>query len=131
MNDLPEVIQDLHLEACLRKEYGYIDPESGKYVMTEYYLKERGHCCHSGCRHCPYPKTGKNDDQFVFSRLVSSPQLQCEVQHEPWAGKTPSTPNRTTFTKTRSKGIAFGHVLYEVGSQTGDDPTKLQKEKHY
>ncbi|MEM1220138.1 MAG: DUF5522 domain-containing protein [Bacteroidota bacterium] len=30
----------------------YID--NGLYVFTESYLKERGRCCKSGCRHCPY-----------------------------------------------------------------------------
>jgi len=28
--------------------------ENGKYVFTEKFLKERGYCCKSGCRHCPY-----------------------------------------------------------------------------
>jgi hypothetical protein len=23
-------------------------------VFTEKFLRERGHCCESGCRHCPY-----------------------------------------------------------------------------
>ena len=23
-------------------------------VFTEKYLRERGYCCKSGCRHCPY-----------------------------------------------------------------------------
>ena len=27
-------------------------------VFTEKYLRERGYCCKSGCRHCPY---GFND----------------------------------------------------------------------
>jgi Family of unknown function (DUF5522) len=27
-------------------------------VFTESYLKKRGYCCESGCRHCPY---GFND----------------------------------------------------------------------
>lgn len=30
-------------------------------VFTELYLRERGYCCESGCRHCPYgydPKPG-------------------------------------------------------------------------
>ena len=27
----------------------------GPYVVfTERYLRERGYCCESGCRHCPY-----------------------------------------------------------------------------
>jgi len=28
--------------------------EGGLFVLTAQYLKERGHCCKSGCRHCPY-----------------------------------------------------------------------------
>jgi len=28
--------------------------ENGLMVLTEQYLRERGYCCTSGCRHCPY-----------------------------------------------------------------------------
>ncbi|MBP8240141.1 MAG: hypothetical protein KAX50_09275 [Saprospiraceae bacterium] len=28
--------------------------ENGRYVFTEYFLRQRGYCCQSGCRHCPY-----------------------------------------------------------------------------
>ncbi len=28
--------------------------ENGLYVFTAYYLRQRGYCCQSGCRHCPY-----------------------------------------------------------------------------
>jgi Family of unknown function (DUF5522) len=28
--------------------------ENGFLVFTEHYLKMRGYCCRSGCRHCPY-----------------------------------------------------------------------------
>jgi len=28
--------------------------ERGRMVFTEAFLKARGHCCESGCRHCPY-----------------------------------------------------------------------------
>lgn len=28
--------------------------EDGNVVFTAAYLKKRGHCCESGCRHCPY-----------------------------------------------------------------------------
>jgi hypothetical protein len=28
--------------------------ENGYFVFTAYYLKKRGTCCGSGCRHCPY-----------------------------------------------------------------------------
>jgi hypothetical protein len=28
--------------------------EDGFMVFTAFYLKRRGYCCQSGCRHCPY-----------------------------------------------------------------------------
>jgi hypothetical protein len=28
--------------------------EDGKMVLTAHFLLERGFCCNSGCRHCPY-----------------------------------------------------------------------------
>jgi hypothetical protein len=28
--------------------------ENGLYVFTAAFLKKRGYCCTSGCRHCPY-----------------------------------------------------------------------------
>jgi hypothetical protein len=28
--------------------------EKGKIIYTEYYLRKRGTCCGSGCRHCPF-----------------------------------------------------------------------------
>jgi hypothetical protein len=28
--------------------------ESGLMVFTAQYLRDRGYCCTSGCRHCPY-----------------------------------------------------------------------------
>lgn len=31
----------------------YLSPE-GYIVFTEKYHLKRGHCCKSGCRHCPY-----------------------------------------------------------------------------
>ncbi|WP_254448751.1 DUF5522 domain-containing protein [Spirosoma rhododendri] len=31
----------------------YYTPE-GFVVFTESYHRKRGHCCRSGCRHCPY-----------------------------------------------------------------------------
>jgi hypothetical protein len=36
--------------------------EDGFMVFTEKYHLKRGHCCKSGCKHCPYgynKKTGK------------------------------------------------------------------------
>lgn len=32
----------------------YTDPTSGFSVFTAKFLADRGYCCESGCRHCPY-----------------------------------------------------------------------------
>ena len=31
-----------------------LDPATGLWVFTAAYLWDRGTCCDSGCRHCPY-----------------------------------------------------------------------------
>ncbi|MBY0403155.1 MAG: hypothetical protein K2X66_04595 [Cyanobacteria bacterium] len=47
-------IQKAHQSAMDADEPSYRDPSSGYSVMTEKFLKQRGSCCQSGCRHCPY-----------------------------------------------------------------------------
>lgn len=32
----------------------YIDSKTGLTVFTQNYHLEKGYCCESGCRHCPY-----------------------------------------------------------------------------
>lgn len=36
--------------------------DNGLMVLTAAYLKRRGHCCHSDCRHCPYKDESANSD---------------------------------------------------------------------
>jgi ATP-binding cassette subfamily B (MDR/TAP) protein 1 len=44
----------LHDEACQAGQLIYKDPDSGYSVFTELAHRQRGKCCGSGCRHCPY-----------------------------------------------------------------------------
>ena len=44
----------LHDEACARGELSYRDPRTGYIVFTKLQHLQRGYCCESGCRHCPY-----------------------------------------------------------------------------
>ena len=44
-----------HDAAVAAGEAGYLDPDTGLFVLTATYLRDRGHCCGNGCRHCPYP----------------------------------------------------------------------------
>ena len=43
-----------HAHALGRHLSGYLDPESGLFVLSAWFLAERGYCCERGCRHCPY-----------------------------------------------------------------------------
>ena len=49
-----EEILRLHEAAVDAHQPGYIDPDSGLFVLTAAYHLERGSCCHNGCRHCPF-----------------------------------------------------------------------------
>ena len=43
-----------HSEAVAAGEPCYLDPITGLSVFTAAFLAERGYCCDSGCRHCPF-----------------------------------------------------------------------------
>jgi hypothetical protein len=43
-----------HQAAIDAGEPGYLDPETGLFVLTADFLANRGTCCGRGCRHCPY-----------------------------------------------------------------------------
>jgi hypothetical protein len=40
--------------------------EDGKYVFTKEYHLKRGHCCGSGCRHCPFFPAHKKGNTTIF-----------------------------------------------------------------
>jgi hypothetical protein len=44
----------LHAVAIERGDLSYRDPVTGYTVFTARFLADRGYCCDSGCRHCPY-----------------------------------------------------------------------------
>jgi len=44
----------LHEAACQRGERSYIDPDTGYMVFTRLAHLDRGKCCGSACRHCPF-----------------------------------------------------------------------------
>jgi hypothetical protein len=43
-----------HAAALAEAKPGYLDPETGLFVLTAGFLADRGTCCGRGCRHCPY-----------------------------------------------------------------------------
>jgi hypothetical protein len=51
-------ILERHDEALRAGRPTYVDPDTGYVVFTARYLAERGRCCDSMCRHCPYVDDG-------------------------------------------------------------------------
>jgi hypothetical protein len=43
-----------HRAAVDAGEAGYLDPDTGLFVLTAVELAAAGSCCERGCRHCPY-----------------------------------------------------------------------------
>ena len=40
--------------------------ENGKYVFTKEFHLNRGYCCGSGCRHCPFYPAHKKGNTTIF-----------------------------------------------------------------
>ncbi len=57
----------VHADALADGKGWYFDPDTRLLVLTEIALLERGHCCNSGCRHCPYPLTATESDEPELS----------------------------------------------------------------
>lgn len=51
---LHEAIVTAHRRAVATATDGYLDPATGYRVFTARFLIDRGSCCETGCRHCPY-----------------------------------------------------------------------------
>ena len=49
-----ESIIDVHEWAMAAGLPLYPDPSTGLWAMTAQSLWDRGYCCDTGCRHCPY-----------------------------------------------------------------------------
>lgn len=43
-----------HQAAMAEGRPGYLDPDTGLFVLTADQHRRRGTCCDNGCRHCPY-----------------------------------------------------------------------------
>ncbi|CAD7672535.1 unnamed protein product [Nyctereutes procyonoides] len=54
-------IADLHAAACAAGQLNYVDPATGYVVLTQLAHLERGECCGSACRHCPYGQVNVKD----------------------------------------------------------------------
>ena len=65
----------VHEEAVRRGEPSYVDPDTGYHVFTEVGHRQRGRCCGSGCRHCPYEHEAvpRAEDRSRAGRRAAEP----------------------------------------------------------
>ncbi|XP_031197640.1 uncharacterized protein C1orf53 homolog isoform X2 [Mastomys coucha] len=54
-------IAELHRAACAAGHLSYMDPATGFVVLTRLAHLQRGACCGSACRHCPYGQVNVKD----------------------------------------------------------------------
>ncbi|XP_002760659.1 uncharacterized protein C1orf53 homolog [Callithrix jacchus] len=54
-------IAELHAAACAAGQLNYVDPATGYLVLTQIAHLQRGECCGSACRHCPYGQVNVKD----------------------------------------------------------------------
>ncbi|XP_045392464.1 uncharacterized protein C1orf53 homolog isoform X1 [Lemur catta] len=54
-------IAELHAAACAAGQLNYVDPATGYVVLTQLAHLQRGKCCGSACRHCPYGQVNVKD----------------------------------------------------------------------
>ncbi|XP_017361553.1 uncharacterized protein C1orf53 homolog [Cebus imitator] len=54
-------IVELHAAACAAGQLNYVDPATGYLVLTQIAHLQRGECCGSACRHCPYGQVNVKD----------------------------------------------------------------------
>ncbi|XP_054432418.1 uncharacterized protein C1orf53 homolog [Pteronotus mesoamericanus] len=54
-------IVELHAAACAAGQLSYVDPATGYLVLTRLAHAQRGRCCGSACRHCPYGQVNVKD----------------------------------------------------------------------
>lgn len=93
-------IDEIHSKAVADGETGYFDPETGLFVFTALQHLNRGYCCGSGCRHCPYEHMNVPEKQAAAAAAESAAKTQrTEGPSRRGLSKSP------IFTRTGDRGI--------------------------
>ncbi|KAJ3216069.1 hypothetical protein HDU67_009949 [Dinochytrium kinnereticum] len=76
----PPPYQEVHAAALRDGKENYTDPATGYSVFTELAHLNRGYCCGSTCRHCPYDyenvgKPEKIKEQKKLARAAKNQKI--------------------------------------------------------
>lgn len=53
--------------------------DAGSVVMTEEYHINRGYCCGSGCRHCPYKPEHQRGTLTLKEKFIKKDQKKLDI----------------------------------------------------
>lgn len=116
----PETIERLHEEACRRGERSYVDPDTGYLVFTRLEHEDRGYCCGSGCRHCPYgPRPSRPTTPLLillFLLLAGAPVLAQRVQN---------IDTVAAFVPGRGQFLGQSPIVFPANIFRGPDPRAM------
>eukprot|EP00466_Bigelowiella_natans_P020280 jgi/Bigna1/81858/fgenesh1_pg.85_\ len=106
-------IEALHAKACSEGKDTYRDPGTNSLIFTAEAHLRRGHCCRSGCRHCPYGPTGSKGDGKKHSSSSSSSssgllsQKKRRIRADMKESEKRETPLRRPGRRRRRKGLIY------------------------
>ncbi|KAJ3407851.1 hypothetical protein HDV05_005243 [Chytridiales sp. JEL 0842] len=96
-------IEELHRNACLKKQLMYEDPSTGLFVQTEYHLLLQANCCGNGCRHCPYGHANVTSSAKRINKLQAPVIMRAPVPDEPSIFQEDMVDCRSNKNKDKNK----------------------------
>ena len=104
--------------ASKNKEDYYIDPDTGYRVFTEYSHKQRGWCCGSGCRHCPYGHLNVKVSSQRTNSITKPTYLSVRKGNRRFSGKH-DTCDVVFFSGGKDSFLSLHQTLEEVAMSDG------------
>ncbi len=113
-------INRLHAEACRNNLATYVDPATKYDVFTAIQHRNRGYCCGSYCRHCPYNYVNVSSSLLSkqidrVGKYVMKSTALADVIHSSSQGCVPSTEHSTSiFSSSNSSSSSTQLTMQDV-----------------
>lgn len=113
---LDELTLKRHDDACERGVSTYIDPNTGYTVITQRAHEERGTCCGSKCRHCPYDWIRVPDSLLIWLVLIlAAASASAQWKHLP-------LDTVKVFTSGEGQRTGQGSAFFPANVLSGPSP---------
>jgi hypothetical protein len=122
---LPAAVMQLHDAAVERGEGNYTDPDTGYFVFTRLSHIQRGRCCGSACRHCPYAHANVTADRKLFLKLKqagssSNNSASTASPASAPAATAPQAEAKEPLEAVMLRRTQDGHITGAVYTRSGD-----------